>query len=498
MADQNGTTPAVETAESAARALAVRAKEAREIVAAAARSENDSTSARTKEEFKWNLGYKLADRYEDDEVGAQQYLENIAVRFFVDNVLQPTLNNPAEHHAASLQMYTEPNSGIIDFKKIEQLRIRFVVKKWKKMEYIDVNVDEEDAVTILSLLVETGIADHRFLFLEDEWEWYFRGSSADLAKSFKNMRLVPDDNKRRKVSGEDDASDHTTSPRTKRGDRISAVNLIQSFDKWEFHTPRTFELLSKFDKLETLKIQHCSAFRLTETIASFPNLKRIEVSIDDETEGEISFDSEPDDFEYTFGSLAILKEKSIVSNLESLLIRMDLDDDTVATLLFDILPHCPKLQKVQFRGDNHVESFQKISRRIDEEANPLAVKSLRHLSLDLARDGYNRYFYNYKFTGKFKAPIEDAKEFSAMAKLLLTFNRLHDLGGSDNNPFRQDGRLNALLEINRARCMLEDHRNSTIPLSLWPPIIAKETSPDVIYFLLQNSVTLKNGILRQD
>jgi len=121
MADQNGTTPAVETAESAARALAVRAKEAREIVAAAARSENDSTSARTKEEFKWNLGYKLADRYEDDEVGAQQYLENIAVRFYVDNVLQPTLNNPEEFHAASLQMYTEPNSGIIDIGRLNAL-----------------------------------------------------------------------------------------------------------------------------------------------------------------------------------------------------------------------------------------------------------------------------------------------------------------------------------------------------------------------------------------
>eukprot|EP00531_Pseudo-nitzschia_arenysensis_P010935 CAMPEP_0116125818 /NCGR_PEP_ID=MMETSP0329-20121206/6008_1 /TAXON_ID=697910 /ORGANISM="Pseudo-nitzschia arenysensis, Strain B593" /LENGTH=423 /DNA_ID=CAMNT_0003619873 /DNA_START=46 /DNA_END=1314 /DNA_ORIENTATION=- len=423
MADQNGTTPAVEAAESAARALVARAKEAREI----------------------------ATRLEAE--AAKQHMDNLAIRFYVRNCLQPTLNNPEEAHAALLRMYTKPDSGIIDFTNIEQLAIRFAVKKWMEMEYIDANLDEEDAATLLSLLLEIDIADHYFLFSEDRWERELgRSCDSDIADAFKNSRLVPDGNKRRKISGDDDAPDHTTSPRTKRGDRISTVNLIgqEEYDQWEFHTPRTFKLLARLDKLETLTIENCSAFRVSETIS----YKR--------------------DSQCTFGSPAILNDRCNPSNLEMLNTFMTLDEDTLATLLFDILPHCPKLQRVDFKGYHRVKSFQKIARRIDEEESTLAVKSLRYLDLG------NRFY----------GPIPDAKELSRLHNTHDEFGRI---------PFCQNDRLRALMEINKARCMLDDfaanssNRNSTIPLSLWPPIITKAKSPDVIFFLLQNSAALRNG-----
>lgn len=348
------------------------------------------------------------------------------------------------------------------------------------------DLDEEDAVTLLSILVETGLVDPSKLKMFDlHKETYFRCQDAPSEGAT------------------------ATATATTRGRRITRARIGKwNREYWEFHTPKVFELFEKLDALEILEIDRCASFRVTEAVSRFPNLKHLDVSCYYSDGGTI------------IGPPALMEVTNEDSNLETLVLStytMESEND-LAIFLFDVLPFFPKLSTFSV-GWNKIKSFQNIAQRIQTNQNSANISRLR--KLNLGRAVYDTQDERERMR---QLPQHDPMEIEAKKTLLLAFKELHVTYGAFNSlRFRKHGcgsdeGIDYLLEINNAgRVLVETTKdegvtsiNSSIPLSVWPVILARAwrwnvariedcgiSPPNGIYYLLQSVPVLQEASKRR-
>jgi len=123
--------------------------------------------------------------------------------------------------------------------------IRAYVKKYVLPKHLD--VDEEDAVTLLTLLAQTGMLNPSRLSENQPKSTFAKPRRFDLKEAAYFDCEGPSRCNNRK--------------------RITYVRL-GNWDTpvWNFHTEQVFQLLSRLECLETLCLDRCQSFRLTETI----------------------------------------------------------------------------------------------------------------------------------------------------------------------------------------------------------------------------------------
>lgn len=265
------------------------------------------------------------------------------------------------------RMSIQREHGLVNFRELEQLAIRGTVANLLLPRYED--VDEEDAVTLLSILVETERVDPPELF-----------------------------------SGE-----------------FLETGVVSSCCICWKDTPRVFELLAKLDKLEVLILKGCTSFQLTETVSRLPNLKCLEVHYYIEYNGE---DDDNDD-RIIIGTPAITKEKD--SNLEILYPgHRIVSEDDLAILLLDVLPLFPKLVTLTF-GWNKIGSFQRIAQRIHNNEPRTTTSKLRELSLGM--DAIPSASEQERQQSQTRVP----KEVEAIKTLFFAFKELHHIDGAFGN-----------------------------------------------------------------
>ena len=370
--------------------------------------------------------------------------------------------------------------------------VRSYVKHRVLPKHLD--VDEEDAVTLVTLLLETRLMDpteianpnRRFEFklVYFECNGPFRTNNNSLRK------------------------------------RITTVRIGGPFSRsWEFHTERVFCLLSKLECMEILRLHNCHSFWFTETISWFPNLKFLDVSCIANDGISIG----PPLQETRDVAVA-----AVVSNLEYVhLGSYTMSEADLATLLFDVFPSLPKLAKFKVFS-NSVKNFRGIAERIRKnkcnEARKANNSRLRFLILSCP--------YGTCITNVSCRTEEDVE---AMRTVLLAFRELNDIRGvygmSDvrRNSFMLHADIAYLMEINfTGRILVEAKEEeqcsliattsssssppaatiqSPIPLSLWPKVLARtwkmkggfidsktrDENPDGIYYLLKNVRVLQEG-----
>ena len=122
-------------------------------------------------------------------------------------------------------------------------------------------VDEEDAVTLLSILVEIGSVN--VLNLPNGFN--FEKEKDPFINYMYPERLMIYKTKGRRI-----------------------VDIVIGWSPnwnlyWNFHEQRVFELLGLLDKLEVLVVTGCLCFRLYETVSKLPHLKRLTVALNSVT-----------------------------------------------------------------------------------------------------------------------------------------------------------------------------------------------------------------------
>jgi len=309
-------------------------------------------------------------------------------------------------------------------------------------------VDEEDAVTLLSILVEIGSVNvfnlpNGFNF-EKEKDPFINYMYPERLMIYKT-----------------------------KGRRI--VDIVIGWSPnwnlyWNFHEQRVFELLGLLDKLEVLVVTGCLCFRLYETVSKLPNLKRLTVGLNSVT---------------SIGPRAIMHNIKEETNLETLYLgnyTMACEDD-LAMFLFDTISFFPKLSTFGV-GYNAITSFQRIA-EIIVDANPLAttpVSRLRHLDL-----GIPLYSPFNDFSSNIPKEIEAAKILYHAFPELCWIRMNGDLGFW----MSQNAVVKYLMEINYvARVLVEaKERKSTLPLSVWTMVLNRavvRSCFDGIYYIFQN------------
>jgi len=132
-------------------------------------------------------------------------------------------------------------------------------------------------------------------------------------------------------------------------------------EEWKFHTEGLFEILEKFEALETLELEACSYFRLCKTITRLPNLKVLKVRKCNK------IDVGPPK-----------KLRGVESNLEELVLcEIFFNEKNFESFLFEIMPLMPKLSDLII-GCNEVQSFKRIAERL---RNEIPASRLRFLNL---------------------------------------------------------------------------------------------------------------------
>ena len=390
----------------------------------------------------------------------------------------------------------------------------------------DKEVDEEDAETLVTI-VERLLAE---MFTADDFEgpegsirdeipaetlavierYRYEGLS-ELEKKWKNfvgkctiqyngppregIRTTRRTTRRRITSISIDGS-YTTGIYFETDDREIDTS---SLHHWEFHSPWLLDLLAKFECLEELKIKNVDSFRLTETLARFPNLKNLHC-------GDISATAT----KFIMGPTTILKGKK--SKLETFQLPRFMKSDDLATFLFDILPFCPRLTTIKAE-DHAIGSYRKIAQRISNNNPSTKACSSKLRQLDgLMRD--EEHFEDYEDFTNFENPylylntrlvsLRDPLEAEAVKKILLFFPELSDIYHlyeifenveekikyDETSSFADLGRL---VEMNSVGRVLVESKKS-VPLSLWPFVLARaknkgiytRTVPTGLYYLVQN------------
>jgi hypothetical protein len=409
-------------------------------------------------------------------------------------------------------------------RKRAETAIRSYVTKHVMSRHDD--VDEEDAVTLLTILVETGLVDPHKLSSIDRWKdhpepfWYlYVDKSGPNWDKWELYKYDNDDDKRAVVPRE-----VVTGATRNRRRRITSAYIGNWGKPWEFHTEKVYELLDKLECLENLHTDNCDSFRLTETLSRFPNLKLVDIL---DTEHDAWVDTSTD---ITIGPTALME--GIVSNVESIRLNnytMESEDD-LATFLFDVLPFFPKLFTFAI-GLNRITSYQKIAQRIHDNDKPFASR-LRILYLGkLMEDIIDTYNYRHlpdKVTKTYededwareptRLNLNNPLEVQAMKKILWAFRELDDidrahyyllgLGHPCDYPRGLEAEIYYLMEINHAgRVLVETKSSKTLPLSVWPIVFKRawirysaahwdegkpiNGGPDGIYYLLQNVQALQ-------
>ena len=403
--------------------------------------------------FNWKLTFKNM-RCREPKWTTER-LEKYAIRWLYNtDFIQTSPNNCSQAEEALKLMFIHHDTGVVNFWKLEDLAIRWVVKNRVANKYI--GVDQEDAVTLLRILVESEIVDHPALYSGDLSDCPF------ISHAFENMSLVPHDDRRV----------DQTHPEIRRGRRITAVYIPRSYDGYiDISTQRFFELLAKLDDLDTLKVNNSPIFDFAEIILRFPNLKVLHAI---ERYIRIGIDVHN-----------IFEGREIFSNLEKVFLGTCLDEDTLEALLFDSIVYFPKLSSLAF-FDNSIRTFQKIAKRIEHEAKPIVNSNLRYLGLGGSRNtGHWVGWRGEEINAARNSQVSDSKEFIAIKTFLFAFQQLAYVDGNygkkdsshrhfvfpSYHPF-----LRGIMDINNARCVLDDIGTTStipsIPLALWPYFLA--------------------------
>ena len=380
--------------------------------------------------------------------------------------------------------------------------IRAYVKKYVLPKHLD--VDEEDAVTLLTLLAQTGMLNPSRLSENQPKSTFAKPRRFDLKEAAYFDCEGPSRCNNRK--------------------RITYVRL-GNWDTpvWNFHTEQVFQLLSRLECLETLCLDRCQSFRLTETLSRFPNLKRLDAACY-QTYGSIIGP-------LNIGSLNILQQMQVPSRLETLTLSGSTmeSEANLAIFLFDIFPFLPNL--TTFRTvRNNVQSFQQIADRIrNNQDNELQkANNCRLRLLDLGELPHGIKPTKAKFTN-------DQMEIKAVKTVLDAFSKVNNICGflglesCRQNYEYLDPTLAYQMEVNFAgRALLVEVNNnenedsgtvasskqqSPLPLSIWSTILARtwkqnprfimyrsvrpevpsNLNPDGIYYLLRNVWALQEG-----
>eukprot|EP00531_Pseudo-nitzschia_arenysensis_P010711 CAMPEP_0116125646 /NCGR_PEP_ID=MMETSP0329-20121206/5919_1 /TAXON_ID=697910 /ORGANISM="Pseudo-nitzschia arenysensis, Strain B593" /LENGTH=408 /DNA_ID=CAMNT_0003619695 /DNA_START=1618 /DNA_END=2844 /DNA_ORIENTATION=- len=386
--------------------------------------------------------------------------------------------------------------------------IRSYAKKRVLPKHLD--VDEEDAVTLLSLVVKIGIINSTIL-------------SENLSES------SPTAKPRRFELKEEAFFDCEGPSRTNGSDRKRITYIrIGRWDTpvWDFQAEEVFGLLSRIEYLETLCVDRCRSFCLTETLSRFPNLKRLEaacyhtygITILPHDTGDIGIDDRDPllDMETSY------KLESV--RLSGFAVSSEAD---LGIFLFDIFPFLPKLTTFCTQYNN-LKSLQYIAQRVRENKFGELQKAnrCRLRLLDLG-ELYKQKQMKAKFS-------QDPNEIEAIKTILSAFRELNNFCGFLglescrecyeylHTDIAYQMELNyigrKLVEVKEEEKDSTTHitsvkQSSPIPLSLWPniltrewkknprliiyrsvrPDIPSEVSPDGIYYLLRNVWALQEG-----
>eukprot|EP00533_Pseudo-nitzschia_delicatissima_P013477 CAMPEP_0197264286 /NCGR_PEP_ID=MMETSP1432-20130617/1704_1 /TAXON_ID=44447 /ORGANISM="Pseudo-nitzschia delicatissima, Strain UNC1205" /LENGTH=426 /DNA_ID=CAMNT_0042728917 /DNA_START=47 /DNA_END=1328 /DNA_ORIENTATION=+ len=274
-----------------------------------------------------------------------------------------------------------------DTKEEGEAMIRAYVKKYVLPKHLD--VDEEDAVTLLTLLAQTGMLNPSRLSENQPKSTFAKPRRFDLKEAAYFDCEGPSRCNNRK--------------------RITYVRL-GNWDTpvWNFHTEQVFQLLSRLECLETLCLDRCQSFRLTETIG------RSVLSDDGSIIGPLNI-----------GSLNILQHMQVPSRLEALTLSGSTmeSEANLAIFLFDIFPFLPNL--TTFRTvRNNVQSFQQIADRIrnNQENELQKANNCRLRLLDLGELPHGIKPTKAKFAN-------DQMEIKAVKTVLDAFSKVNNICG---------------------------------------------------------------------
>ena len=371
-------------------------------------------------------------------------------------------------------------------------------------------VDEKDAVTLLSIPVETERVDHPELFscefsgilmLSSTCVWMEETARSNVFDSMHytlyGTKDIFEPHPLHNLYYRTEAS-HAKTSHCARGRRITAAHIgaDERHPLWEFHAQRVFELLAKLEKLEVLILEDFSSIDLTETVSRFPNLKALEVRCYNDY--DIEDDDNNDDSRFFIGTPSMMQEK--VSNLECLYLGYCIaSEDELAIVLLDVLPFFPKLVLLSI-GSNKIGSFQRIAQRIRNSEPGIITSRLRRLYLGL--EGMPPL--SKQEIQQSEARVSE--EIEAVKTILLAFKELPFISGAFVDEWQQDfsrwcdAGVTYLRDIDQVSCRVLVESN--IPLSVWPDVLSFVTKltysrtdkyPDAIYYLLQNVPALQEG-----
>jgi hypothetical protein len=355
------------------------------------------------------------------------------------------------------------------------------------------DVDEEDAVTLLSILVEAGLVDPSKL----------SGDDCDLDLS--------------KVVHFQCKGAHRNGAKKSGRRRISYTRIGKGCSPpWEFQTQRSFELLTKLDDLRILAFSRCKSFPpwIREHLPRVANSNLLDKNCDAEARDN---------------NVPPVVVQKRLPNLEKLyLLNNTLEsEDDLSKLLFDFLPLCPKLANFTV-GGHKLQSFRKIAERINNSNELLrTARASRLQKLDLGQ----LLMFSVEDVGPARLRMrnllyDDSLEVEAMKTILSAFRELR-IARTHSLLYRIDVKADPgvehIMEINYAGRVLVE-RNSdeigetlrtqvhpTVSLSVWPIVLARawkwnkhstltdDGTPcsDGIYYLLQNVPALREGSNRQ-
>ena len=358
--------------------------------------------------------------------------------------------------------------------------------------YLD--VDEEDAVAVLELLVETKLSE---------------------PPRMSSWSKVPKRARWAFKMGENFYFECKGPQRTQDSSRKRITYLrVGGLGKpaWNFHTERVISLLSKLECLENLCLDQCLSFRFMDAISRFPNLK----SLDGGCGTSLGT---------TIGSLDLPMGMK-ASKLERLNLRSHTitSEVALATLLFDVFPSLPKLEKF-YVNLNKIKSLKNIAERIrnnhNDESRIVTKSRLRHLDLG-------------GFLGKSQGTalwMNDPEEVEALKTILCAFRELNEINGlfglpSSRREYKEfPADISYLMEVNFTGRILvesktEDEDNAGAPSahspiapSVWPTVLARTwkqaslepvyrpqqfENTDGIFYMLKNVRLLQEGSKRKD
>lgn len=452
-------------------------------------------------------------------------------------------------------------------RKLEDVVIRSYVIQEVLGKHLD--IDEEDAVTLLTLLVEIESVQYSLLdgyeesgFLpprkshkkrRNRLSFFLEDNNFDL-KAYAFLECEGGPRRRRRLFRRKNKNKEKTGwwGQGKRN-RITSIRLgCWVRLPWNFHRPRVQEQLAKLERLETLHLHMCASVSLTQCLVDCSHVKHLHIETD-------CFNDWYLQNEVTVGFPTILREppKKCKKNKNSDQHRQEFpiihlenlhmygpvmcDEGDLETFLFEILPCCPNLTKVEFERGNII-SFQRIAQKIREKhmqtssnlndndnhntkgrlctTFPSKIQTLVLGSMDP-----NNYKDNQT---KLNHIQKDPLEMDAVKTILQYFPHLYCLSGAfgpvgsraynssnhNNTPDNKNdhpynwSEIDALAEHNFAGRALVEARHGqdnlynddslAIPLSVWPKVVERawarhpyishdfQNGNDGIYYLLQN------------